>query len=405
MSMIGKYVFNLGFFSLLLVQSGCGGDRASLDKTLSILTNASAGITGDNTLDKELEKIRSRHQLPALAAFISNDEVTLEENQVGLRAVGTNSAVANGDKWHVGSITKSMTSALAAVMVDEGIIQWNSTLVEVFPELSSQILQKYQDVELQQMLSHSAGIKAGLSTTDEHRIMQRLSQIDAPLSLREQRRLILPIVLDHDHGQTKGEFLYSNIGYLIAAAMMEKVSDASWSSQLRNKLFLPLGIDEFGLGSPSTPGLLDQPLGHLVKNQMYVSSDTSPLPEIVQPAGGVHISLSSLATYARFQLNGKQGNNDLMDQAVLNELYRERNDAGYSLGWYVDPEDNDGVIMHTGYNGAWLSMLVIDYKNTVSYFAVTNAGIAEGKTEANTAIQEAISMLRRRHEAFVALNN
>ena len=43
------------------------------------------------------------------------------------------------DRFHLGSDTKAMTALLAAMLVEEGKIRWNSTMLEVFPELAAKM--------------------------------------------------------------------------------------------------------------------------------------------------------------------------------------------------------------------------------------------------------------------------
>ena len=59
-----------------------------------------------------------------------------------------------------------------------------------------------------------------------------------------------------------GKHLYSNLGYVVAGAMAERVTARSWESLMQERLFAPLGISSAGFGAPGVPGELDQPWGH-----------------------------------------------------------------------------------------------------------------------------------------------
>ena len=79
-------------------------------------------------LVSRLESMRAAGQLPAVAAVVFRSAGILEEGAVGLRQLGADAAVTTGDRWHIGSITKSFTATLAGRAVERGEFAWTSTL-------------------------------------------------------------------------------------------------------------------------------------------------------------------------------------------------------------------------------------------------------------------------------------
>lgn len=51
-----------------------------------------------------------------------------------------------------------------------------------------------------------------------------------------------------------GNFVYSNLGYMVAGAMAEKKTGKSWEALMQEKLFKPLGMTSAGFGFPGTRG-------------------------------------------------------------------------------------------------------------------------------------------------------
>ncbi len=352
------------------------------------------GFFSDGELDKNLEAIRAKYNLPALAAFVVDGDGLLETTAVGERSKGSGVEVTSDDMWHLGSITKSMTATLAAVLVDEAVIRWDSTVAEVFPETADRMLEKYRGLQLQQLLSMTAGL-----TRDADNPV--LNQLDPNDGTRAQRILGVPLVLSYDHELPIGEYLYSNTSYVVAAAMLEKSTNQDWQELLTTKVMSPLNIDEFGFGPPGTEGLLDQPLDHTLTNGEYhgVFQDLAP---IIAPVGRVHMSLNDIAAYASFHLKGKSGESDLISQNVMQELYRGRtpensedldSSESYALGWIVDMEED--FVYHNGSNGFWIALLVIDFRHDVAIFAVTNAA----GTAALEAVYDTASFISDRVES------
>ncbi len=118
--------------------------------------------TQPERLDDRLEEIRTAHGVPGLAALSVRDGRVVSMGVAGNRRIGTDSPLTIHDKFHLGSITKPMTSTLAAILVSEGVIRWDTTLGEVFPEQADQMQGEYRSVTLQQLLAHRGGTPSDL---------------------------------------------------------------------------------------------------------------------------------------------------------------------------------------------------------------------------------------------------
>src|SRR4030095_8642317 len=58
------------------------------------------------------------------------------------------------------------------------------------------------------------------------------------------------------------KYWYSNVGYILAGAVLEHLTGRAWEDLMRERLFQPLGISTGGFGPPGTAGQTDQPWGH-----------------------------------------------------------------------------------------------------------------------------------------------
>jgi len=342
----------------LLVLSACSSNSSTPTP------DAEVGLFAAGELDQELERIRSESNVPALAALVIDGDGVTEMSAVGERSIGSGVQVTTDDYWHLGSISKSMTSTLAAVLVDEGLVRWDTTVSDVFPE-EDLIIEKYRGVELQQLLSMSGGVNDDLNES-------LFDGIDLSDDTGAARIAALPIILSVDHGLRIGDFNYANVSYILASAMLEKVTGQSWRDLLSTKVMAPLNITGYGFGPPGLAGQLDQPLGHsIVEGELqglYIDN-----PEFVDPAGRVHMSLSGIASYASFHLSAKKGEPTFISTEVVEELYRGRPrvelGVRYGLGWVVE----GSTILHNGSNTLWFAVLGIDSDLDHSVFVVTNS--------------------------------
>lgn len=71
-----------------------------------------------STLATRLEAVRVAANLPAIGGATFRSSGVVEIAASGVRRLGDKTEVTTGDLWHVGSITKSFTSALVGKFVE-----------------------------------------------------------------------------------------------------------------------------------------------------------------------------------------------------------------------------------------------------------------------------------------------
>ena len=211
-----------------------------------------------DTITELLETIRVRHGFPALAAAVVVDGEIVATNAVGIRKQGGPETVTVRDRFHIGSVTKSMTATLAAMLVEQGKISWTTTLGESFSGSGDPIHPEYGEVTLEQLLAHRGGAPA---SPPMDLWMKAWEGKGAP---QEQRREFVRGLLARKPEATPGtRKIYSNQGYAIAGVRLEKAAGKAWEDLMRTMLFEPLEMRSAGFGAPATPHAVDQPWGHI----------------------------------------------------------------------------------------------------------------------------------------------
>jgi CubicO group peptidase (beta-lactamase class C family) len=72
----------------------------------------------------------------------------------------------------------------------------------------------------------------------------------------------------------QGTYLYSNLGYMIAGAMMERLTSTSWETLLENSLFTNLAMTSSGFGVPDVQNDLLQTFGHVYQGAGWKAGNT-----------------------------------------------------------------------------------------------------------------------------------
>jgi CubicO group peptidase (beta-lactamase class C family) len=129
---------------------------------LAIPLRAETKPTKPDDLTPLLDEIRLEFNLPAIAAGVVNADRTLALGATGLRLTNQNARVTLRDRFHIGSVSKSMTATMIATLVESGTLSWTTTPVDVFPELKATVHPSLRAITLEELLSHRTGIPLSL---------------------------------------------------------------------------------------------------------------------------------------------------------------------------------------------------------------------------------------------------
>lgn len=338
-----------------------------------------------------LDGIRVKHNIPALAwAVVVGGEIVATD-AVGHRRHGAPERVTADDRFHIGSLTKSMTATVAAGLVEAGEISWTTTVAESFPGFAEQIHPDYRDVTLEQLLTHRSGAP-GEVPGDLWKAAWAAEGTPA-----EQRTSFLKGILARKPKAEAGtEMIYSNAGYTIAGGMLERASERTWEALMHSMLFEPLAMDSAGFGAPATPGEVDQPWGHTRRwfsgLRAVPPGPGADNPLAISPAGAVHCSVGDLARYAAFHLAGEEGDYGLLGPESFRKLHTPVADGDYALGWVAVERNWAGgrALMHAGSNTMFQAVVWIAPERGLAVITAANAGGKEAFSACDEAAWELI---------------
>jgi CubicO group peptidase (beta-lactamase class C family) len=284
-----------------------------------------------------------------------------------------------------------MTSLLSGMMVEEGKLQWSSTIGGSFPELAATMDAGLKDVTLEQLLSHTSGIP---SDNDAFGRLIFESFTQEGLNLDELRAWLVkgwsnqPLVTKP--GTT---FAYSNMGYTIAGAMIERAAKTTWEEMVVQRIFIPLGLETAGFGPQASVGRVNATLGHLVREdgslKPMLGGPDGDNPLIIGPAGTVHLSILDFAAWGGWQAGEGRRGPALVRPETLKKLHSQviavpAHDAPpgtpptgyYCLGWGIAtmPFAREPFLTHTGSNNMNLAMIMLRPEQDFGMVLATNVG-------------------------------
>jgi len=290
-------------------------------------------------------------RVPGLAVVVVHDGKVVVSKGYGVRELGKPEPVDTHTLFAIGSTTKAMTAAIIGMLVDEKKVAWDDPVVKHLPwfQLSDPYLTR--EITVRDLLTHRAGLGNADylwygQETDSREILRRVRLITPAYSLRSS-------------------FIYQNVMYAAAGAVIEAVTGQPWEQVIKTRIFEPLGMSETIATAATLARQPNVAMPHdIIDGQVRVIENASVAG--VAPAGSVWSSVSDMAKWMMLLLNrGKVGDRVLLKPETVEELFKPQTMVTdeafyptarltqpkwktYGLGWFQQDYRGHAVDFHTG---------------------------------------------------------
>lgn len=271
--------------------------------------------------------------------------------------------------FEIGSITKTMTGTVLAALVAEGKLSLDSTLASVLPAGTQVPSFHGAPILLRHLVTHTSGLPSlpsRLGTTDPN---------DPYAQLTEQA--LLDSLKDVQLEQAPGtKWAYSNFGFMLLSIVIARTSGHDFETELRERLFSPLGMKTAFLGQQSAGAKLAR--GHLGTGD---AAAPWRVATNLAGAGGVHASLDDLVRYAEAQLG--RGDAAVVALAKRSHEALTTGQPEMGFGWVRAPLSGRMTVLHDGGTGGFSSFIAIDLerRRAVVVLSDTSLGNVGGITD------------------------
>jgi CubicO group peptidase (beta-lactamase class C family) len=344
-------------------------------------------LTSRSLVEKASALRRSSH-VPALSAAVVLRGNVIARGTVGVRAEGGSPAL-DSDAWHIGSITKPITATLTARFVERDLLRFSSTLQELGADLFSATDRSYATVTVRSLLSHHSGV----GTLPEEQGRELFRRDARPLP--EQRLSFAKLLLSHPPlAAPGGKHAYANGNYVITGVLLERLTRDSWEGLIAREVFAPLGLKSAGFGQPAAGDPSKAPVGHKFADgraRPVQSADNADIPAVMRPAGGIHMTTEDLAMFGYRHAAGEFAADGYLTPETYRLLHADQGEEA-ALGWFEQHWRGHRVLSHTGSNGYWYAMLVVQPEKRLAIAVASNVDPEGG---AEDAVHELISALMR----------
>jgi CubicO group peptidase (beta-lactamase class C family) len=344
-------------------------------------------------------------------ALVENGAIVAKEHY-GLRDKAGNLPVNDDTIFHWASITKTFTAIGIMQLRDRGLVSLDDPIVKYVPELrkisnpfgaAGNGRQKTTEaITLRQLLSHSAGFRAGTFPWGSDEAWQ---PFEPPRW--EQLAAMMPYTRLEFAPGTK--FSYSNPGYVYLGRVIEDVTEEPFETYIDKEILRPLGMTRAFFDR--APSFLRADKSHSFfvddsgEKEARFDFDTG----ITVMNGGLNAPIADMAKY----LGLLQGSGDAAAQARYDRIIKRASleemwtpvvpvSAGVQmgLGYFLEEHGGRRFIAHSGGQNGFISHFYVDRESHKAAIIAFNTQTTSAKQGTGRDTRALDALMR---DAMVAL--
>lgn len=248
----------------------------------------------------------------------------------------------------IGSLSKSFTAAAIMQLQEKQLLNIDDPISKYIEGHA-----RGDDITIHHLLTHTSGLlRSGL--------MYGLNGV----SLEENIDNIMKYSLLFEPGEG---YSYSNAGYNILAAIIEKVSGESYNDYIRDNIFMPLGMNSSRCGIDDSYGD-NQSIGYKILTGDPIKLRMFNFSKLIG-SGNIYSTVEDLYKYDRALYSDK-----LLSRESLDKMFTSYSDSNYGYGWGVAERFGHREISHNGHiDGYYSSILRYPDDDYVLIFLTNNS--------------------------------
>ena len=361
------------------VMMGCGDDDQVVSSQKSRMT------------DQQLEQILhqrydgDRTGVCVVAAYIEADSVaraTVCADPAQHRLDVDNVSL------EIGSVTKTMTAALLASLINEGKLNLDDPLSMYLPSQIQVPTFQGEPILLKHLVTHSSGLPREPSNLDPIN----------PYSLITEEDLLNELSATTLRFSPGTQWEYSNFAFMILSYVIANEASVDFEALLRERIFTPLGMQSY---IHQVPANITEASGHKASNKQPAAS-LDFFTTNLAGNGGVRATLNDMVLYCQAQF----GYGDSETVKIL-KMTHDQIDLGMNypldpppMAWGITSATQGNFLVHGGDTIGFSSVVVVDPEHQRAVVVLEDTRLELGRYEVlNHLIDPTIALPAPRLEA------
>ncbi|HRN55471.1 MAG TPA: serine hydrolase [Agriterribacter sp.] len=287
-------------------------------------------------LDTALEKLLKDWKAAGFAVAVVEKNKVIYSRGFGYRDYAAKKPVTPHTLFAIGSCTKAFTAALLGMLEEDGKLSLDKKATGYLPALHFFNSDMDEKITIRDMMSHRTGLPRHdyswylFPTASRDSLLQRIRYQEPNKRLREG-------------------WQYNNFMFLAQVMIAEKISGRSWEENIRQKIFVPLGMSRSNLSVKDMEKEENASKGYGLKKDSSVKTLSYFNIDGIGPAGSINSSVTDMANWVITWINNGRFNG----REVLPRSYvRQAISAQMVMGGGI-PEQESPDMYFSDYGLAW----------------------------------------------------
>jgi CubicO group peptidase (beta-lactamase class C family) len=338
-------------------------------------------------LDRYAERALQTFGTPGMTVAIVEQGKPYVVRSYGVRRMGEPAKVDEHTLFAIGSTTKAFTTAVLAMLVDEGKLTWETKVADVLPGFKMYDPYVSSEMTIRDIVVHRSGLGPGAGD-----LMFFPPTDFTRAEIIHGLRYLKPVT------SFRSSFAYDNLLYIVAGEVIATVEKSSWEDAIRKRILAPLQMSETTTTSVLPAGA-NRAWPHARASQevrgtgpMNALSEVTTV-DVAAAAGALNSNGLEIARWLELQLNAgmdvKSGTR-LFSEAQSREMWTPQtllpvapapprlelakgHIRAYALGWGVGDYRGQTIVSHAGGVPGMVTLFVLVPEKHVAFALFTNA--------------------------------
>lgn len=292
------------------------------------------------SVDQAVEKLLAKTGVPSASVAIVQGGKLAYARAYGLARLDGKIAATPSMRYKIGSNSKQITATAILLLSDDGKVSLDDPVSKFFPDLT-----RAGEITIRQLLSHTSGYE------DYYALDYVAPYMARPTTAQQIMDQWAKKPLNFDPGT---QWQYSNTNYVIAGAIIEKITGRPMMDFLRARIFEPLGMKS-AIDVDAQPWSQNDATGY---TRFVLGPPRVALPEganWIFAAGELAMTPSDLALWDISLMNGSILKPSLLKDLTTEVHLKNGSGTGYALGLGVGNRNGKRIWGHNGGTSGFIS--------------------------------------------------
>ncbi len=344
---ISRRHFTLGASALLAAPVVSPSSIAYAQPATPTIDRGETQLEEFDTLVQWLVSRANELQVPGAAVGVAAGDRRFT-HATGVAETGVQDAFTTETQFGIASLTKIFTATALAVLAHDGALSLDDPVTQYLPDFRLSDSGDTANVTVGHLLSHAGGWADILEPVPGQNSLAWYATQMADLPQ------IAPVGT---------AFSYGNSGFLLAGAVIEQVTGASYEQVISESVLQPLGMGQSGFTASTSP-MVNRATGHQLAGGELVPIPIEDIPRAVNPAGGLLSNIDDMLTFAEAHASIDHGQ---LNSDALASMRSPRNTGGsvgpivvdnIGAGWMLLDMGGETVLMSQGGDSGLISAMI-----------------------------------------------